>query len=198
MGTRNLTMVMINNEYKIAQYGQWDGYPSGQGVTVLNFLRETNLDKFKDTLGNVSFITEDEWSDIIENYTDGGSVILGSENDKYWKENLTHLDRDIGAKVLEMVRDGEATKLNNRIGFAGNSLFCEYAYVIDFDKGTFEIYGGVNEEPIKEGRFISGVDYLEKIDGYEPVKLIQEYKLDDLPDNDEFLSDLEPREEYEV
>ena len=48
MGTRNLTAVMIDGEYKVAQYGQWDGYPSGQGLTCLHFLRETmDEDKFK-------------------------------------------------------------------------------------------------------------------------------------------------------
>ena len=38
MGTRNLTCVFVNGEYKVAQYCQWDGYPSGQGLTILNFL----------------------------------------------------------------------------------------------------------------------------------------------------------------
>lgn len=37
MGTRNLTMVQFNNEIKVAQYGQWDGEPDGQGATVLEF-----------------------------------------------------------------------------------------------------------------------------------------------------------------
>jgi len=27
MGTRNLTCVMKDGQYKVAQYGQWDGYP---------------------------------------------------------------------------------------------------------------------------------------------------------------------------
>lgn len=32
MGTRNLTAVYIDGEYKVAQYGQWDGYPEGPGA----------------------------------------------------------------------------------------------------------------------------------------------------------------------
>lgn len=27
MGTRHLTAVVIDGDYKVAQYGQWDGYP---------------------------------------------------------------------------------------------------------------------------------------------------------------------------
>src|SRR3546814_20563425 len=40
MGTRNLTCVVVDGAYKVAQYGQWDGYPSGQGATARAFLRE--------------------------------------------------------------------------------------------------------------------------------------------------------------
>lgn len=43
MGTRNLTMVMVDGVYKVAQYGQWDGYPSGQGITVFIFSRNWNI-----------------------------------------------------------------------------------------------------------------------------------------------------------
>lgn len=41
MGTRNLTMVIDRKgEIKVAQYGQWDGYPSGQGATILEFAKD--------------------------------------------------------------------------------------------------------------------------------------------------------------
>lgn len=40
MGARNLTAVYLDGQYKVAQYGQWDGYPEGQGITVLTFLRD--------------------------------------------------------------------------------------------------------------------------------------------------------------
>lgn len=37
MGTRNTLKVYLNDELKISQYGQWDGYPSGQGRDLLYF-----------------------------------------------------------------------------------------------------------------------------------------------------------------
>lgn len=49
MGTRNLTAVYLDGQYKVAQYGQWDGYPEGQGITVLTFLRDKmDLELFKE------------------------------------------------------------------------------------------------------------------------------------------------------
>lgn len=60
MGTRHLTLVQHNNEMKVAQYGQWDGYPKGQGKTVLEFLHKANMDKFKKQLAKVRFTTNVE------------------------------------------------------------------------------------------------------------------------------------------
>lgn len=42
MGTRNLTCVVKNNKYVVAQYGQWDGYPTGQGQTIVEFILGNN------------------------------------------------------------------------------------------------------------------------------------------------------------
>ena len=61
MGTRNLVAVQIDGQYKIAQYGQWDGYPSGKGLEVLEFLRERmNEEAFVKALRNSSFIAPEK------------------------------------------------------------------------------------------------------------------------------------------
>ena len=67
MGTRNLTMVISNGETKVAQYGQWDGYPSGNGVIVLEFLTSTNLDDFKKKLSKVKFMNGNKEKEIKSN-----------------------------------------------------------------------------------------------------------------------------------
>ena len=59
MGTRNLTMVIQNQETKIAQYGQWDGFPDGQGITILTFLQDkSNVEKLKQIIPNIRFEKE--------------------------------------------------------------------------------------------------------------------------------------------
>lgn len=39
MGTRNITRVVFNNELKVCQYCQWDGYPTGAGRDICDFIR---------------------------------------------------------------------------------------------------------------------------------------------------------------
>lgn len=170
MGTRNLIAVMVDGQYKIAQYGQWDGYPSGQGRTALGFLKRVNMERFKDRVRECQFLTQEE-CDKVDSLQD-------------WRKDFHQLSRDLGAKILSEVNRG-VRKLANSISFAKDSLFCEWAYVVDFDKGTFEIYNGFNKTPIKDGRFVS----TGKEEKYHPVKLLKSYSLDNLPGLRQFYKD---------
>jgi hypothetical protein len=199
MGTRHLVAVQIDGVYKVAQYGQWDGYPSGQGVRVLDFLRNGDIEALKRNLGKVFEPTEEDsirmWAEFgIDIVASNGMVEYGKAN--AFGEKYPSLDRDTGAGILELIAgsDGEdKIPLRVDIGFAGDSLFCEWAYVIDFDIGTFEAYKGFNTEgPVPAGSRFSEVEWDDSrsgrgVDTYYQVTLAQSWKLADQPSEEAFL-----------
>jgi hypothetical protein len=62
MGTRNLTKVIDKDGItRVAQYGQWDGYPEGQGKSMLDFISNYRmLDKIELSLAKCRFIDQAE------------------------------------------------------------------------------------------------------------------------------------------
>ena len=66
MGTRNLTVVVKDGTHKIAQYGQWDGYPSGVGADILTFLADpTNVEALRSIADRVHFAAEEEIDAVL-------------------------------------------------------------------------------------------------------------------------------------
>ncbi len=195
MGTRNLVMVVKDNETKVAQYGQWDGYPSGVGLGVLAFLSKIDVAVLKEKLDSFTWLT-DEQIEIINKSKD-------------WVSDYPYLSRDASEEVLNAiyfgkmeVKDGIGKRktidikvigLQNNEDFAKDGLFCEWCYVIDLDKNKLEIYEGLSKEPFENNRF--GVDKNE--DGYYPVQFSHSFDLLKLPTQEEFISILEPKEEEE-
>ena len=188
MGTRNLTIVYMNGQYKVAQYGQWDGYPEGQGLTCLEFLRDKmDEPKFREQLERITWIHSKDlaklWDNIIH-----GKPFANLEESAEFKRRYPEFSRDTGAEILEMIQDDKTTTrmLDNDILFAADS-FCEWAWVVDLDKRTFEAYEGFSEkQTTPDDRFYFLRDYEEN--GYTCVKLVKEWSLDDLPSNAQFLS----------
>lgn len=190
MGTRNLTAVFYKGEYRIAQYGQWDGYPEGQGMTALKFLRERmNRPEFERALLNIEQITDGEIKNAwIEAGADPFSDFVTPDVSRKFREIHPELSRDTGAEILEIVQNHpDGIKLNLDLAFAAESLFCEWAWVIDLDAGTFEGYEGFNEsrELTEEDRFYFLRD--KESDGYHGVVLAGKWSLDALPTPEEFL-----------
>lgn len=173
MGTRGLTIVKLDGEARIAQYGQWDHYPSGQGITALEFCREHLTNdagslQFKSAVKAARFITDDEYNDLwkevgVDLEACDGWVNL--EDSGRFKEKYPHLTRDIGAGILQMVYDG-ATDLRDSHEFAEDGLFCEGIYVVDLDERKLQVY---------------------YMDCSYPQRPSAEFDFDKLPDDDMFL-----------
>ena len=181
MGTRGLTAVIKDSKPVIAQYGQWDHYPAGQGAVILEFLRvESNRKKLLKKLPKLRWLTDAECKAI--------------DNEKDWPQKYPWLSRDAGGKILEMVASGHVSNgLSSEWEFAADSLFCEWAYVVDFDKGTLEVYRGFNKKGLAEGERFRGMkakDTEHRKEKYYPVRLVKSYKLAKLPTLKRFLSDL--------
>jgi len=204
MGTRHVTAVFLNGEPKVAQYGQWDGYPSGQGVTILNFLKKASINKFRKKVAECVFLPPEE---IKQRWTECGadpnSEWVGLDIAKKFEQKYPGLYRDTGAAILEMIYKNEVKELQNSLDFVKDSLWCEWAYVIDLDKNTFEVYEGFNHKPLNEGdRFYTETPIEKKgISGetteYYPVGLKKSYSFDNLPDKQSFVDELEKEEEEE-
>lgn len=186
MGTRNLTAVFIDGEYKVAQYGQWDGYPDGQGAVAYRFAKQLVNDNFKDVFRDkvraARFISADEFD---ERY----SKQLVTDKEFYLK--YPEFTRDTGSSILNVVFEKpEGISLVNEIDFAADSLFCEWAWVIDLDANTFEAFKGFNREPLtSEDRFYflkdkedTSDDYSDEKGSYHGVKLVKKWDLDRLPE----------------
>ena len=134
MGTRNLTIVKNNlGETKIAQYGQWDGYPSYSGIQALEFLR----DEYNQTLLNVKldlvqFVGDEEVDTLYKQYES-----TDWEN-KDFLNAYPGLHRDTGIGILSVVANATAPiKSVDNTEFAKDDLFCEGVYEVDFSTNKF-------------------------------------------------------------
>jgi len=128
---------------------------------------------------------------------------VGLDVSHKFEQKYPGLHRDTGSAILEMIYKGEVTELQNSLSFVNDSLWCEWAYVIDLDKNTFEVYEGFNTKPLNEGSKFFTENPIEKkginneTTHYYPVRLKKSYPIDNLPTKQEFLNEEEEEEEQE-
>ena len=199
MGTRHLIAICIDGKYPIAQYGQFDGYPEGAGVDILNILRTISLADLKaGALAAVPYTEENLREVYIDLGIDPDSQWISMEDSRKVNEAHPQLDRCMSSDIIKFVANNGGTSpfpVLHDLEFAQDSMFCEWAYVIDFDRNTFEVYRGFNHEPLTEGeRFYREPN--EAVD-YHPVKLAATYELTNLPTNNAFTKAFEEVEDDE-
>lgn len=170
MGTRNLTTVVFGGATRVAQYGQWDGYPSGQGATILDFVRNKMNAKFFSNLLKTEFIAD-------ENFDSRRGKMSVEKFIKKYPQSY----RDMGAKILEYIQTTPEKKIEllDNTRFASNALFCEWAYVLDLDKNVLEVHRGTNDKPKKKNA------------RFKNLTLLKSYDLNKLPQKRDFIRELD-------
>jgi hypothetical protein len=157
------------------QYNHYDSYPSGLGVDVETFLKtrlgsgiasyENLLASLKSRVENLKVLDESipptaEDIKALEPWTDLG-VSTGKTSDWYC------LTRNMQGDLAETLESGYI-KLDNK--FIQNSLFCEWAYLINLDSGELEVYEGFQRKYHRKGRYAR-----RKVRGWKPEYPDQEY-----------------------
>ncbi|MFN6965166.1 MAG: hypothetical protein ACK4S4_15580 [Pyrinomonadaceae bacterium] len=184
MGTRGLTCVVVDGEFKVAQYGQWDHYPEGQGKTIAEFMQKIyddgRLDEFRAAVRECRRITPKEhkarWERVVGKPIPESGLVLMDDADKFRKV-YPELDRDAGGEILDLVMNG-ARDLQLEVEFAADSLFCEWAYVVDLDNEMIEVYAGFNKDRPK-GRFARIKLPKDRHHDYKQITLFHKFPIKD-------------------
>lgn len=143
MGTRNLTIVKLDGKTKVAQYGQWDGYPTGQGNTIAEFLRTVDLPKFKKQVKKLGVYTKQKIDKALKDAGwNGEDTFINMDISNAKNKAHPALNRDHGAGILQLIHDGIVTQVQLAEDFKDDSLYCEYYYEIDLDNETVSVNGG--------------------------------------------------------
>jgi hypothetical protein len=189
MGTRGLMAFAHDGKLK-AMYNHWDSYPSGLGTDMVKWMNGQNGD----------------FSDAIEQFDRLEAV---SEDTKPTEDQKLALLRYMNLDVSSRSSDEWYVLLRNTQGdpaetlkagffvdssdFGGDSLFCEWAYVVDLDRKVLEVYEGFATAPHDTGRWATmeprPLSYSDTV--YYPVKLIREYTAQELAEDPDVLIKLE-------
>lgn len=198
MGTRGALGFRSEGQDFIT-YNHMDSYPAWLGLKILDFLRERlarpeGEAELRAQVSQLRLVDEDDApteADIERlhrfGYThlelpQGGAVQVNQGRMDNWYNLLRDTQGDLSAIL-------EAGVMIDSHTFLEDSLFCEWAYVINLDERALEIYRGFQDAPHEQGRYAAlrpdPADAEQQVQTlgrtYYPVALVAVYPFDALP-----------------
>ena len=185
MSTRGLVGWVIDGEFH-ASYNHSDSYPEWLGSRMFELARTLNAyphlkDALKNGLKTLIPVKNDEtppkeWQSF---YCEVGlcniDVLEQSFEDWYC---LLHEAQ--GADLFYNVLNKKVYHFIEGKDFLKESLFCEWAWVLNFDTECLEVYKGFWKDPIKYNELISEEENVPGDDGYYPCERIRNTPFDAL------------------
>ena len=180
MGTRGAYGFYKDGQNKLT-YNHFDSYPEGLGNTVVDFCRATSRKEMDDIFDRIILVHDtnlavhkptQEQIEECERYFDN-RVSTGQKTEWYALLREAQGNLDAYKHGLRYMIDNER--------FMQDSLFCEWAYVINLTDGLLEVYRGFQKTP-QNNRYLMPFCF-EEDDDYFNVALLVAYPLDGIPDN---------------
>lgn len=168
MGTRGAWGFRKDNVDKIT-YNHCDSYPSGLGKTIKEFICNHLIEELEKTADRIVLI--DGKTSPIEKQIKECSKFIDLDVSTKSKYDWYCLLRETQGNPEAYVKDIRYMIDNSK--FIKDSLFCEYAYVINLDTKKLEIYVGCQKHPQKNRYFKKPT----KDDEYANCKLEKEVPL---------------------
>lgn len=175
MGTRGAYGFRKNGVDKLS-YNHFDSYPDYLGRNVVEFCKKHTIEELNELYDKIIMVkengtpSEDQIKYCIENGWADFNVSSQSIDD--WYCLLRNLQGDL-EKLSKAKSQAYMTNGNN---FIKDSLFCEYAYIINLDENIIEFYEGFQKKPQNFNRYGTTPDEC----GYYPCKLSLKFSLDDI------------------
>jgi len=142
MGTRGLWGFHYKKKDKLT-YNHFDSYPTGLGQTIKEFVSHHSIKKLEKMALKIKLVNEQEMPTAtqIRECSRFANLHVGHQKLSDWycllRETQGHPNA-YATKLCYMIDNKK---------FIQDSLFCEYAYIINLDTKQLEIYIGFQNEP---------------------------------------------------
>jgi len=188
MSTRGAIGFRIDGVDKLT-YNHFDSYPHGLGVDILSqaqALYAAGPESLLAAARNIKMLNSDGVTKEVVEATRAYHNMGVSEQSE---ADLYCLFREAQGNLAAYLSLGYMPDNDN---FILDSLFCEWAYILDLDDDVLEVYRGFQSVADPDNRY--GQD---KQSGYFPCKLILSFPLEDIHSvtEDDFLAACDPQEE---
>jgi len=175
MGTRGLYGFRMNGMDKTT-YNHYDSYPDCLGSTVAEFCEQTPVAEMRDIFSRITLVREDSkpTKEQIVKYAGFCNLDVSHRTAEDWYCLMRNAQGEL-AWMRDMV--GEIHMIDNH-RFIEDSLFCEYAYIINLDEEVLEFWIGFQQKPWEDNRYGQEPgEHCEGIPDYYPCRMYATFPL---------------------
>lgn len=186
MSTNGAIGVIVDGKLKVS-YNHSDSYPDYLGEQIVDFCnhisKENGWVKFKDLCKNVKLVkeTSQPTEEDIQKYSRYFNGNLSRETPKDWYCLLREVQ---GVQYLKEIYDENLDVILDGKRFLKDSLFCEYAYILNLDTQEILFFDGGNTYFQKDNPLNEYFDEpYQEYETYQLIKCVGKFPFNDIPSN---------------